>query len=212
MTRLFVLMTLLMAGLASAEAPVQVRRLALLVGVNDGGPGRDKLRYAATDAQAFAKVLGELGGVSPADRVLLLDTGRTGLMEGFAKMKALTESARASGANRVEVLLYYSGHSDDEGLLLQGERVDYGELRKALGGLTADVRIAVLDSCASGAFARAQGRHLAARVPGGCGQPGEGPGHPHLVERGRGLAGVGPAGRLVLHAPPGLGAARVRRT
>ncbi|KFE66172.1 caspase family protein [Hyalangium minutum] len=157
MTRLFVLMTLLVAGLASAEAPVPVRRLALLVGVNDGGPGRDKLRYATTDAQAFAKVLGELGGVAPSDRVLLLDTGRAGLLEGFSKMKALTESARASGANRVEVLLYYSGHSDDEGLLLQGERVDYGELRRALSGLPADVRIAVLDSCASGAFARRKG-------------------------------------------------------
>ncbi len=157
MTRLIVLMTLLMAGVSAAEAAVSVRRLALLVGVNDGGPGRDKLRYATTDAKAFAKVLSELGGVAPADRVLLLDTGRSGLLEGFTKMKTLVESARSSGANRVEVLLYYSGHSDDEGLLLQGERVDYGELRRALGGLPADVRIAVLDSCASGAFARRKG-------------------------------------------------------
>jgi hypothetical protein len=157
MTRLIVLVTLLVAGTSAAEAPVSVRRLALLVGVNDGGPGRDRLRYAATDAQAFAKVLHELGGVAPADRVLLLNTGRAGLLEGFTKMKALAESARSAGANRVEVLLYYSGHSDDEGLLLQGERVDYGELRRALGGLPADVRIAVLDSCASGAFARRKG-------------------------------------------------------
>jgi hypothetical protein len=157
MTRLIVLLTLLVAGVSAAETPVAVRRLALLVGVNDGGPGRDRLRYATTDAKAFAKVLSELGGVAPADRVLLLDTGRSGLLEGFTKMKTLVESARSSGANRVEVLLYYSGHSDDEGLLLQGERVDYGELRRALGGLPADVRIAVLDSCASGAFARRKG-------------------------------------------------------
>ncbi|HYI00625.1 caspase family protein [Hyalangium sp.] len=157
MTRVIVLLTLLVAGVSAAETPIAVRRLALLVGVNDGGPGRDRLRFATTDAQAFAKVLSELGGVAPVDRVLLLDTGRSGLMEGFAKMKALTESARSSGAHRVEVLLYYSGHSDDEGLLLQGERLDYGELRRALAGLPADVRIAVLDSCASGAFARRKG-------------------------------------------------------
>ncbi|WP_304608697.1 caspase family protein [Hyalangium versicolor] len=157
MNRVFVLSMLLMAGVATAETPASVRRLALLVGVNDGGPGRERLRYAVTDAQAFAKVLSELGGVSPADRVLLLDTGRTGLMDGFAKVKAMAESARASGASRVEVLLYYSGHSDDEGLLIQGERVDYGELRRSLMGLPADVRIAVLDSCASGAFARRKG-------------------------------------------------------
>ncbi len=157
MTRLIVLLTLLAAGVSAAETPATVRRLALLVGVNDGGPGRERLRYAVTDAQAFAKVLSELGGVALADRVMLLDTGRSGLMDGFAKMKAMAESAHASGASRVEVLLYYSGHSDDEGLLLQGERVDYGELRRALMGLPADVRIAVLDSCASGAFARRKG-------------------------------------------------------
>ncbi|ATB33916.1 caspase family protein [Melittangium boletus] len=153
----------LLAVLVAAEAPAApapspvVRRLALLVGVNDGGPERTRLRYATTDAQSISKVLGELGGVTPADRVLLLETGREGLMEGFARMKGLVESARASGASRVEVLLYYSGHSDDEGLLLRGERVDYGELRRALADLRADVRIAVLDSCASGAFARRKG-------------------------------------------------------
>ncbi|MDY7230217.1 caspase family protein [Hyalangium rubrum] len=157
MTRVLMLLTLLVAGVSAAETPVAVRRLALLVGVNDGGAERVKLRYATTDAQAFSKVLGELGGVTPADRVLLLDTGRTGLMDGFARVKSLAEAARASGAQRVEMLLYYSGHSDDEGLLLQGDRVDYGELRRALAALPVDVRIAVLDSCASGAFARRKG-------------------------------------------------------
>ena len=49
MTRLIVLVTLLVAGTSAAEGPVSVRRLALLVGVNDGGPGRDKLRYATID-------------------------------------------------------------------------------------------------------------------------------------------------------------------
>ncbi|ADO68391.1 caspase family protein [Stigmatella aurantiaca] len=157
MTRVLLLLALLAAPMAHGEAPSRVRRLALLVGVNDGGPGRARLRYAASDAQSFARVLGELGGVTPADRVMLLETGRAGLLEGFTRLKALAESARASGAHRVEVLLYYSGHSDDEGLLLQGERMDYGELRRALGTLPADVRIAVLDSCASGAFARRKG-------------------------------------------------------
>ncbi|WNG26764.1 caspase family protein [Cystobacter fuscus] len=149
---------LLVSSVADA-APAQngVRRLALLVGVNDGGPERTRLRYAATDAQSFSQVLGELGGVAPADRVLLLETGRAGLLEGFERMKRLVASSKASGASRVEVLLYYSGHSDETGLLLQGERLTYGELRRALEGLPADVRIAVLDSCASGAFARRKG-------------------------------------------------------
>jgi hypothetical protein len=142
---------------AHAAESVAVRRLALLVGVNDGGPERVKLRYADTDAKAFASVLSELGGVPPQDRVLLTDVDRAGVLAGFDRVRKLAEGARATGARRVEVLLYYSGHSDDEGLLLKGQRLDYGELRRALNGLPADVRIAVLDSCASGAFARRKG-------------------------------------------------------
>lgn len=155
--RALALAALLVASTASAEAPVTVRRLALLVGVNDGGKERVRLRYAATDARAFARVLAELGGVAPRDSVLLLEAGRAELLGALSRMKAEAQAARASGTGRVEVLLYYSGHSDDEGLLLKGERVDYGELRRALQSLPADVRIAVLDSCASGAFARRKG-------------------------------------------------------
>ena len=154
--RALVLVSLLLAAPALAET-VAVRRLALLVGVNDGGAERVRLRYAASDARSFDKVLGELGGVAPADRRLVLDVGRAGLLEALGELRARAQAARTSGAARVEVLLYYSGHSDEEGLLLKGERLDYGELRRALEALPADVRIAVLDSCASGAFARAKG-------------------------------------------------------
>jgi hypothetical protein len=154
--RALVLLSLLLAAPALAE-PVAVRRLALLVGVNDGGAERVRLRYAASDARSFDKVLGELGGVAAADRRLVLDVGRAGLLEALGELRARAQAARTSGASRVEVLLYYSGHSDEEGLLLKGERLDYGELRRALEALPADVRIAVLDSCASGAFARAKG-------------------------------------------------------
>jgi len=155
-SRVLVLLGLLLAAPAFAET-VPVRRLALLVGVNDGGPERVRLRYAVSDARSFDKVLGELGGVAAADRRVLVDVGRAGLLEALGALRARTEAARGSGASRVEVLVYYSGHSDEEGLLLKGERLGYGELRRALDALPADVRIAVLDSCASGAFARAKG-------------------------------------------------------
>lgn len=155
-SRVLALLGLLLAAPAFAET-VPVRRLALLVGVNDGGAGRVRLRYAVSDARSFDKVLGELGGVAAADRRVLVDVGRAGLLEALGELRARTEAARGSGASRVEVLVYYSGHSDEEGLLLKGERLGYGELRRALDALPADVRIAVLDSCASGAFARAKG-------------------------------------------------------
>ncbi|HZI09893.1 MAG TPA: caspase family protein [Myxococcus sp.] len=139
----------------AAYTPTTVRRFALLVGVNDGGPGRAKLRYAVTDAQSFGKVLEELGGVQPQDQLVLLETDRAGLEGALARFIALIKSAKAPG--RTEAIIYYSGHSDEEGLLLQNDRYGYRELRRALDTLPADVRIAILDSCASGTLARQKG-------------------------------------------------------
>jgi hypothetical protein len=53
--------------------------------------------------------------------------------------------------------LYYSGHADEKGLLLGREVIAYRELRDALAGLSADVAVAVLDACASGAITRLKG-------------------------------------------------------
>ncbi|MEO0606358.1 MAG: caspase family protein, partial [Myxococcota bacterium] len=59
--------------------------------------------------------------------------------------------------DRAEVFFYYSGHSDAEGLLLGEEHLGYPELKAALDTVSADVRVAILDSCASGALIRAKG-------------------------------------------------------
>jgi len=58
---------------------------------------------------------------------------------------------------RVEVFFYYSGHSDEDFILLGEEKVSYKDLRGTLDDLKADARIAILDSCASGAFTRIKG-------------------------------------------------------
>jgi hypothetical protein len=54
-------------------------------------------------------------------------------------------------------MVYYSGHSDEEGLLIGPDRVSYDELRARIQAVPADVRLAILDSCASGAFTRHKG-------------------------------------------------------
>ncbi|MCA9569989.1 MAG: caspase family protein [Myxococcales bacterium] len=143
------MITLLSLALAG-DAPT--RRVALVAGANDGGPDRVRLRYATADARAMADVLVELGGVARSDVVMLADPS----VDGFrAALAGLTEAP--GPARRVEVVLYYSGHSDGEGLLLGGERYRYQTLREDLDALRADVRIAVLDSCASGALVLRKG-------------------------------------------------------
>jgi hypothetical protein len=147
------------AARAAEAAPAEklpARRFALVVGANDGGPSRVRLRYAGADAQAVARVLQQLGGVAPADLTLLLEPGRAQLEAALRSMSPRLQGARAA-SGRVELVVYYSGHSDEEALLPRGERYGYPELRAALDGLPADVRVTILDSCASGALTRQKG-------------------------------------------------------
>lgn len=142
------------AGVAHADAPF--RRFAVVAGANDGGAERVRLRYAESDAASFARVLGELGGVSPGD-VLVLDASQASTLEaGLAAAAKTLGQARATGA-RVELFFYYSGHSDESGLLLGETALPYQRLRKDIDAIPADVRIAILDSCASGALTREKG-------------------------------------------------------
>lgn len=150
-----ILLALLAPSLALAEGGT-IRRFALVAGANDGGSGRALLRYAGTDATAVARVLEELGGVASSDRLLLVEPDRAALQRGLADLHDQLEAARRGGT-RVELFVYYSGHSDEEGLLLGDERFGYGELRAALESLPADVRVAILDSCSSGALTRRKG-------------------------------------------------------
>jgi hypothetical protein len=57
----------------------------------------------------------------------------------------------------MELVFYYSGHADEEGLLLNREHYGYRELRERITGIQADMRIVILDSCSSGAITRAKG-------------------------------------------------------
>ncbi len=157
---IMVLASLLGPSAQAAGGGPSKRRFALIVSANDGGQGRARLRFADSDARAVADVLVSLGGIQPHDLTLVPAATRTSLTAAFDTLKSQLGVAGA-GRVRRELFVYYSGHSDEEGLLLGGERVPYRELRSWIDGAGADVRIAVLDSCASGALIRLKGgRHL----------------------------------------------------
>ena len=156
----FTILALALAGArardASADDPAPaLRRYALIVSSNGGGRDRPRLRYADSDARAMADVLRELGGLRAEDLVLAPNATRATITASFRRLRDLLDRAR-TGPRR-EVVIYYSGHSDEESLLLAGERVSYRELREWIHGTGADVRIAILDSCASGALIRQRG-------------------------------------------------------
>ena len=189
---------------AAAAGPLQ--RYALVVGANSGGADRPQLQYAISDAERFARVMVELGGVPPANEIVLRQPKLKELVDALDPLtRRVTEAQRTAGAGgRTEVLLYYSGHADEQGLLLGDDRYSYRTLRDRLDQIPADVRIAVLDACSSGAFTRAQGRQGAAAVPRRRIGRHARPCVPDLERGDRSGAGIRSHPRLVLHALPGL--------
>ncbi|MCP5103720.1 MAG: caspase family protein [bacterium] len=146
----------LLAAAGQADEKTSIRRFALVVGANYGGKGRVKLQYAVEDAKDVLKILEDMGGVSADDSRLLVEPNKDTLTWEMNRLRERLERARPEH-RRVEVIIYYSGHSDEENILLGKEKLPYTQLRDEINRLPADVRIAILDSCASGAFTRLKG-------------------------------------------------------
>lgn len=144
------------APAAVAQQPAALRRFVLSVGANDGGASRVSLRYAHSDARGVASVMGQLGGVDAADVLVLHNPSAEHLQGALTGLAERMELAGKQG-RRVELLFYYSGHSDETGLRLGEQLVTYRQLRTWLAAVPADVRVGVLDSCASGALTRLKG-------------------------------------------------------
>src|SRR5262245_61199472 len=145
-------------SIAAAAGPLQ--RFALVVGANSGGVTRPQLQYAVADAERFARVMVDLGGVDAANQILLKQPKLRELVDALDTLaRRVTEARRTTAAagGRTEVVIYYSGHADEQGLLLGDDRYSYRTLRDRLDQIPADVRIAVLDACSSGAFTRVKG-------------------------------------------------------
>jgi hypothetical protein len=142
----------------AAPARADTVRVALVVGANRGGASTAPLRYAERDAQRFARVLAEVGGVPP-DRLLLLSAPTSDeLRKGFDRLDALARTARERGADRVVAVFYYSGHSDGINLELGSrDRFPFAEVRTRFERSPAHVRLGFVDSCKSGALTQDKG-------------------------------------------------------
>lgn len=154
------LLVLLMGFTAYATAAQtgdnRINRYVVAVSANNGGGNRPMLRYAESDAKSFANVLKEMGGVQPQNVILVKQPTIENLKQEFQNLdKKILQVKSAGGRN--EVLIYYSGHADDKGLRLGEETYAWKEFRSRIDSLNADVKIAVIDACGSGAITRAKG-------------------------------------------------------
>jgi len=140
--------------LSAQEEPL--KRFGLFIGANDGGNDRIRLRWAVADAERMAGVMTEVGGIRPQDSYVIENPSGRDLEFQFEHLKERIASASES-ARRTELIVYYSGHSDESGLKIGGDNFSYVDLRRWIDEMGADVSIAILDSCASGAFTRLKG-------------------------------------------------------
>jgi len=151
------LVVLLLAAAVRAETP---HRFALVVGNDEGGADTRPLRFARDDARKMHDLLLRLGGVARGDARLLLDQDAEDFHQALAELETGVRAARARG-ERTALIVYYSGHAKDGSLRLGDSAVELEVLKRRLSAAPADIRIAILDSCRSGALTRTKGARRA---------------------------------------------------
>jgi hypothetical protein len=148
------------AALVGAALPLRadaaVRRFAVLVGNNEGSPGMHTLYFAEDDALKMERVLTTAGGYRAEDITVLLNERRNDVMEAMIAVREEIERAEAAGDETL-FLFYYSGHADEDKLQLGSTYLPYEILDGMIERSGADVRLAFLDACQSGAMTGTKG-------------------------------------------------------
>lgn len=158
-TRLLTVILLLVISMPATDLvgkSGKTRRYSIIIGANNGGPGRERLRYAVSDARSLKKVLNRMGGISGSNNRILVEPDRRQFFNAIYRLNTTIRREKRK-YRRTELIFYYSGHSDCEGILLNRQKITYREIKRSLRAIPADVHIAILDSCSSGAFTRLKG-------------------------------------------------------
>ena len=135
---------------------LSVERFALYVAANNGGKEREVLRYAESDAEKLKIAMQEIGGVSSENSIILKEPNQAEVESALQEFAKKVSSAKKT-ARRTEFIFYYSGHSDENALLLGEETFGYSQLKSSINSVPSDIHVVMLDSCFSGNFIRAKG-------------------------------------------------------
>ena len=93
---LFLCCLLLVPGASAVAADTPLQRFTLVVGANTGGADRPLLKYGVSDAERFARVMVDLGGVRPEHNTILKQPKLRDLLDGLDLLtRKVTEAASA---------------------------------------------------------------------------------------------------------------------
>jgi hypothetical protein len=144
---------LALSGSALAAPAGSVRRVAVIVGSNQGAAGSQPLRYAWRDAESMARVLVQVGGFERRDVHVLLDPEPAALERALA---AEADALRGAGGQTM-LFFFFSGHADESSIYLHGSPLALETLRRLLDDPAITIRIGFIDACRGGGWTRAKG-------------------------------------------------------
>ena len=150
--QLFVMVLLSCVGFASSA--LAETRHAIVIGNNRGEPGEVPLRYAEADAEKVASVLLDVGGVAAENLVLLQGADVDDIRRALV---TVNERIRAGEPDNTSLIVYYSGHADENALHLGESSLSAEELRGLVQGSAAAFRLLLVDACRSGGFTQVKG-------------------------------------------------------
>lgn len=156
MKRICVIAVIAVAGLSPRAVRAEVVRYAMIIGNDAGDSDEQRLRYAEDDAQRMYDVLRELGGFRPENMLMLRSEDAETVRRSLIALNDRIRTHTASGAQS-ELVVYYSGHSDQEALHLGRSTMELVQLEQLVRGSAAMLRMLILDSCRSGALTRVKG-------------------------------------------------------
>ncbi len=142
-------LTITVAGTgAPALGAPAARRIAIVIGNNEGGAGFDALLYAEADALAMADVLHSHGRFEKP--VVMLGRSAPELLEVFGR-------ANLAGGPGSLLLVYYSGHADADGLRLGDTMLTHDAFKRLVTDLPVDTVLTFVDACHAGILTGAKG-------------------------------------------------------
>ncbi len=146
----------LLATFSTPALAAEDVRIGIFVGNDEGGASQQRLRFASSDAQKMRDVFIEYGGIDKKNAILLQNENSRKIEDTLTEVKNQIRVGKASGHHTV-LVFFYSGHGDANALNIGARDLEHERLRELLELTGADVRVAMLDACQSGAAVRTKG-------------------------------------------------------
>ncbi len=144
-------------ALVALPAAASAESFVLTIGAGQGRPGEARLEHAEDDAALVASTLARIGDVAPEGSMTLRSPSPAQIEAALGKLGRSISTRQAQGKQGDRLVVYYSGHADDEGLHLGRATLPFAQLRAWLERSPAQMRLLVLDACRSGGALRKKG-------------------------------------------------------